>query len=652
MIAHVHAEAVLQPHGHGRALSPFARQRQGQESVPRRATTATGSGFRRWRYHFTRRPARARRALTAVCAPTINSYKRLVVGRCAVRRHLGTGVHRLRRQQPHSAACAFPTAGWSCACPTALQSLSRDRRDHSPRAWTACGASSIPVPPNNTDLYALSPEELQAQGIGAAAAEPCARRSTRSKPTTWCARALARSARRGILTLKRMEWVEYSRPGLGVGDASATWNSSEGVEHVRNRRTPDQEAGVAPRARRLMLPMLIGMTERGPDSAGLAVYARAAVAPDAAIQPLCGPTAHRLGRRRSGRAAGAVRRRGILRRRQPRRSSISTVHVAEAASWLARRLPGRHVLSVGQSIDLYKDVGTPADDRGRYDFANLAGTHLVGHTRMATESAVTPAHAHPFTAGRRFLPRAQRIAVQSLTASAARLELAGVEFDTDNDTEARLPLPPLADVRRATISRPRSSRVRRCSTGSTPSSSARATSSRSCAMRLPASRRSWRRPTTTSRSRRNIVRSPNCREFATRSCSSPARGNLRMAGMSLVRPRAASAARAQPLPASRRGRSGRRRSRSRIPMARTTSPSGVERGARDRDRRTCGLLRGRNESARRHRRSAAMPVPAWRKAWLRAACTSPGSRRSRPAPPRTAACWSSMAMHRCAAASR
>ncbi len=41
------------------------------------------------------------RALAAICAPTVNSYKRLVVGRALVGRHLGTRLHRLRRQQSH-----------------------------------------------------------------------------------------------------------------------------------------------------------------------------------------------------------------------------------------------------------------------------------------------------------------------------------------------------------------------------------------------------------------------------------------------------------------------------------------------------------------------------------------------------------------------
>jgi glutamate synthase domain-containing protein 1 len=93
------------------------------------------------------------------------------------------------------------------------------------------------------------------------------------------------------------------------------------------------------------------------------------------------------------------------------------------------------VLSVGQSIDLYKDVGAPADIAERYAFKALHGSHLVGHTRMATESAVTPAHAHPFTAGRDFcLVHNGSLSNPHLVRK--KLEPLGIEFETDNDTEA------------------------------------------------------------------------------------------------------------------------------------------------------------------------------------------------------------------------
>lgn len=184
----------------------------------------------------------------------------------------------------------------------------------------------------------------------------------------------------------------------------------------------------------LMVPMLTGMTERGPDSAGLAVYT-APVAQDrrklslyagghaldwsALLQELrqeFGP----------GQEMAAHGNHAVL---------TSDSDPEALTAWLRRTAPGAAVLSVGQSIDLYKDVGAPADIARRYRFDQLKGSHLVGHTRMATESAVTPAHAHPFTAGRDFcLVHNGSLSNPHLVRKA--LEPLGIEFETDNDTEA------------------------------------------------------------------------------------------------------------------------------------------------------------------------------------------------------------------------
>ena len=43
----------------------------------------------------------------------------------------------------------------------------------------------------------------------------------------------------------------------------------------------------------------------------------------------------------------------------------------------------------GESIEIYKEVGLPETVVSRFDIAKMTGTHGIGHTRMATESAVT-----------------------------------------------------------------------------------------------------------------------------------------------------------------------------------------------------------------------------------------------------------------------
>ena len=184
----------------------------------------------------------------------------------------------------------------------------------------------------------------------------------------------------------------------------------------------------------LMVPMLTGMTERGPDSAGLAVYTAPVAGPLQKISLYSGEAAvdwsaliGQVFREFSEQHEIAV---------LGNHAVLTTAADADrVVSWLKRSAPTVAVLSIGQSIDLYKDVGAPAEIARRYEFASLRGTHLVGHTRMATESAVTPAHAHPFTAGRDFcLVHNGSLSNPHLVRK--RLEPLGIRFETDNDTEA------------------------------------------------------------------------------------------------------------------------------------------------------------------------------------------------------------------------
>ena len=183
-----------------------------------------------------------------------------------------------------------------------------------------------------------------------------------------------------------------------------------------------------------MLPMLIGMTERGPDSAGLAVFTepvakgRRKISLYAGEHPIDWKKLARAAKTKFGRDTTLVTKlnHGIL-------ESKGTAQTMRA--WIVEHYPLLHVLSAGQAIDLYKDTGLPASIAGRYDFGKLHGTHLVGHTRMATESAVTPAHAHPFTAGEDFC-LVHNGSLSNPHSIRRKLEPLGIHFDTDNDTEA------------------------------------------------------------------------------------------------------------------------------------------------------------------------------------------------------------------------
>jgi glutamate synthase domain-containing protein 1 len=184
----------------------------------------------------------------------------------------------------------------------------------------------------------------------------------------------------------------------------------------------------------LMMPMLIGMTERGPDSAGLAIFG-APVSDDSRKFSLYAADEdfnwQKLGHDFSTHLGSPAKIEVKVNH------AVLTSHLEPSTVkvWLKEHYPQLHLLSVGQLMDIYKDTGTPAEVAARYNFDKLSGSHLVGHTRMATESAVTPAHAHPFTAGEDWC-LVHNGSLSNPNSLRRMLQHKGIAFETDNDTEA------------------------------------------------------------------------------------------------------------------------------------------------------------------------------------------------------------------------
>ncbi|MGE0801061.1 MAG: class II glutamine amidotransferase [Lautropia sp.] len=193
-----------------------------------------------------------------------------------------------------------------------------------------------------------------------------------------------------------------------------------------------------PQLGELMLPMLGAMTERGPDSAGLAVFSGARDDGRIKLSLYFETTGYDWDALHAAFAA-ANDRDSRLTVHGIDASNHATLETAsdpaQARRWLERHDPQLHVLAAGASIELYKDTGLPLAIAKNYDFAALQGSHVVGHTRMATESAVTPAHAHPFTAGQDFC-LVHNGSLSNPYSVRRRLEPLGMSFVTDNDTEA------------------------------------------------------------------------------------------------------------------------------------------------------------------------------------------------------------------------
>lgn len=184
----------------------------------------------------------------------------------------------------------------------------------------------------------------------------------------------------------------------------------------------------------LILPMFDCMAERGPDSAGLAVF-------DVALKP----PLHRFSLFSS---RGDYDWNSMARELERDTDSkvdleacdnhaelVAPLEVIQLKDWLSARGNGVRLLAVGQSMELFKDVGRPDQVARRYHFETLEGTHCVGHTRMATESQVSPAHAHPFAAGEDFC-LVHNGSLSNPYSLRRLLEEENLDFETDNDSEA------------------------------------------------------------------------------------------------------------------------------------------------------------------------------------------------------------------------
>ena len=61
--------------------------------------------------------------------------------------------------------------------------------------------------------------------------------------------------------------------------------------------------------------------------------------------------------------------------------------------------PEVSIVGYGKSIEIFKQVGNPKDVVKKFKLVEFSGTHGIGHTRMATESAITTDGSHPYSTG-------------------------------------------------------------------------------------------------------------------------------------------------------------------------------------------------------------------------------------------------------------
>ncbi|MEO0388251.1 MAG: glutamine amidotransferase family protein [Pseudomonadota bacterium] len=192
-----------------------------------------------------------------------------------------------------------------------------------------------------------------------------------------------------------------------------------------------KDQALEPRLGAMLADMLVTMSDRGPDSAGIAVYGSAEPGLKVTLQSTA-PETDFDALKAALTAEG--HRCDFTRKDTHAIFSFETPCLDRLRALLADRFPSLTLMSQGEAIEIFKEVGLPRDVVARFGIGEMAGTHGVGHTRLATESAVTTNGAHPFSTG------ADQCLVHNGSLSNhnnLRRTLArdGITFETENDSE-------------------------------------------------------------------------------------------------------------------------------------------------------------------------------------------------------------------------
>jgi glutamate synthase domain-containing protein 1 len=189
----------------------------------------------------------------------------------------------------------------------------------------------------------------------------------------------------------------------------------------------------------LVTPMMDCMGSRGADSSGIAIF----TAPLAAgrfrystrLDRTEGSAAEAEVAALAEALAAATGHPVECERIRPDGAVLTAVDDADLViRELTRLRPEAVVMGYGRSLEIVKDVGSPREVCDRFEITNRRGFQAVGHTRMATESAVTTDHSHPF-APSNDLAVVHNGSFSNPATVRRRLEEQGIQFVTDNDTE-------------------------------------------------------------------------------------------------------------------------------------------------------------------------------------------------------------------------
>ncbi|MDG1939828.1 MAG: glutamine amidotransferase family protein [Paracoccaceae bacterium] len=183
----------------------------------------------------------------------------------------------------------------------------------------------------------------------------------------------------------------------------------------------------------MLTDMLVTMSDRGPDSAGIAIYK----SPNSSYKKITlqssNPTKDFKNLKTSldklihqGLQISIIDTHAII--------NFETKYLEQVKALLGDHFSFLKIMSIGDSIEIYKEVGPPETVANRFHLSKMVGSHGIGHTRMATESAVTTMGAHPFSTGTDQC-LVHNGSLSNHNSLRRKLIKNGIKFETDNDTE-------------------------------------------------------------------------------------------------------------------------------------------------------------------------------------------------------------------------
>ncbi len=196
----------------------------------------------------------------------------------------------------------------------------------------------------------------------------------------------------------------------------------------------------------ILYKMATGLCRRGPDSAGVALYS--------AAQPGQFKLRVKLGEHGDLRASGQELVDALTKLTRIVESETIAEYQRLVIEPLAQSGQGKpldakllektieamapqfEVVSLGKSLEIIKQVGSPENLNKTYPFRNFQGTHGIGHTRLSTESRVDLSHSQPFWAhGIIDLATVHNGHITNYHKLRRQYEQRGIRFYTENDSE-------------------------------------------------------------------------------------------------------------------------------------------------------------------------------------------------------------------------